>query len=67
MCQWMVKSIHIKESIIYDRVADADVKLKSSDQIAELSIRKRNIFTEQWLYPNVKMEDLRLDMIPKLQ
>jgi len=59
--------IHSYKGVIYDRVADADVKLKSSDQIAELSIRKRNIFTEQWLYPNVKLEDLRLDMIPKLQ
>ena len=59
--------IHSYKGVIYDRVADADVKLKSSDQIAELSIRKRNIFTEQWLYPNVKLEDLRLDMIPRLQ
>ena len=59
--------IHSYKGGIYDRVGDADVKLRSSDQIADLSLRKRNIYTEQWLYPHVKLEDLRLDLIPRLQ
>ena len=59
--------IHSYEGIIYDRVGDADVKVRSSDQIADLGLRKRNIYTEQWLYPHVKLQDLRLDLIPRLQ
>lgn len=59
--------IHAYKGVIYDRVGDADVKLRSSDQIADLGLRKRNIYTEQWLYPHVRLEDLRLDLIPKLQ
>ena len=59
--------IHSYKGAIYDRVGDADVKLRSSDQIADLSLRKRNIYTEQWLYPHVKLEDLHLEMLPKLQ
>ena len=59
--------IHSCKGVIYDRVGDADVKLRSSDQIADMGLRKRNIFTEQWLYPHVKLENLRLDLIPSLQ
>ena len=59
--------IHSCKGVIYDRVGDADVKLRSSDQIADLGLRKRNIFTEQWLYPHVKLEDLHLERIPVLQ
>ena len=59
--------IHLYKGSIYDRVGDADVKLRSSDQIVDLSLRRRNIYTEQWLYPHVKLEDLHLEMLPKLQ
>ncbi|MBP5640051.1 MAG: putative DNA binding domain-containing protein [Victivallales bacterium] len=59
--------IHSYKGVIYDRVGDADVRLRSSEQIADLGIRKRNIYTEQWLYPHVRLDDLRLDLIPRLQ
>ena len=59
--------IHSYKGVIYDRVGDADVRLRSSDQIADLGLRKRNIYTEQWLYPHVRLDDLRLDLIPRLQ
>ena len=59
--------IHSYKGVIYDRVGDADVRLCSSDQIADLGLRKRNIYTEQWLYPHVRLDDLRLDLIPRLQ
>ncbi len=37
--------IHSYKGCIYDRVGDVDVKLRSSDQIADLGLRKRNIYT----------------------
>ena len=48
--------------MIYDRVDDADVKVTATAQIAQMYIRKQDIFTERKIYPYVKMEDLRLDL-----
>lgn len=53
--------------MIYDRVDDADVKVTATAQIAQMYIRKQDIFTERKIYPYVKMEDLRLDLLPKLR
>ena len=36
-------------------------------QIAQMYIRKQGIFTEKKIFPYVKMEDLRLDLLPKLR
>lgn len=48
------------KKIIYDRVDDADVKVTSTSTIAQMYIRKQNIFTEKKIFPYAKMEDLRL-------
>ncbi len=57
---------HLK-GVIYDRVDDADIKLTSTSQISELCIRKQNIFTELRVYPYVELEELRLDLLPKVR
>ena len=59
--------VHSFKKVIYDRVDDADVKVTSTAQIAQMYIRKQDIFTEKKIYPYVKMEDLRLDLLPKLR
>lgn len=59
--------VHSYKKVIYDRVNDADVKITSTSQIAQMYIRKQDIFTERKIYPYVKMEDLRLDLLPKLR
>lgn len=59
--------VHSFKKIIYDRVDDADVKVTATAQIAQMYIRKQDIFTERKVYPYVKMEDLRLDLLPKLR
>lgn len=46
---------------------DADVKVTATAQIAQMYIRKQEIFTERKVYPYVKKEDLRLDLLPKLR
>lgn len=59
--------VHSYQKIIYDRVDDADVKVTATAQIAQMYIRKQGIFTERKIYPYVRMEDLRLDLLPKLR
>ena len=59
--------VHSYKKVIYDRVDDADVKVTSTSQIAAMYIRKQNIFTEKKVYPYVIIEDLRLDLLPRLR
>jgi len=56
--------VHRYKNVVYDRVDDADVKVKSTGQIAALYIRKQNIYTEKRVYPYVGESDLRLDLMP---
>jgi ATP-dependent DNA helicase RecG len=59
--------VHSCKKIIYDRVDDSDVKVTATGQIAALYIRKQNIFTEKKVYPYVRDDDLRLDLLPRLR
>ena len=59
--------VHSFKKVIYDRVDDANVKVTSTSAIAQMYIRKQNIFTEKKIYPYAKMEDLRLDLLPKIR
>ena len=59
--------VYSYKKVIYDRVDDADVKVTATAQIAQMYIRKREIFTERKVYPYVEKTDLRLDMLPKLR
>lgn len=46
---------------------DADVKVTATGAIAQMYIRKQNIFTEKKIYPYAKPEDLRLDLLSKIR
>lgn len=59
--------VHSYKKIIYDRVDDADVKVTATGVIAQMYIRKQNIFTEKKIYPYAKMDDLRLDLLSKIR
>lgn len=59
--------VHTYKRVFYDRVGDADIRVISTAQIAQMYIRKQSIFTEQRIYPYVSMEDLRIDMLPRLR
>lgn len=59
--------VHSYKKVIYDRIDDADVKVTATGAIAQMYIRKQNIFTEKKIYPYAKMEDLRLDLLPKIR
>lgn len=59
--------VHSYKKVIYDRVDDADIKVTATSQIAALYIRKQNIFTEKKVYPYVRENDLRLDLLPRIR
>ncbi|MCL2499836.1 MAG: putative DNA binding domain-containing protein [Defluviitaleaceae bacterium] len=59
--------VHSYKKTIYDRNNDSDVKVTSTSQIAALYIRKQRIFTEKKVYPYIKDEHLRMDMLPRIR
>ena len=59
--------MHSYKKVIYDRVDDADVKVTSTSQIAQMYIRKQEIFTERRIYPYATIDDLRLDLLSKVR
>ena len=59
--------VHSFKRVIYDRTHDADVKVTATAQIAQMYIRKQEIFTEQKIYPYVELGDLRLDLLNELK
>ena len=59
--------VHSYKKIIYDRVDDSDVKVTATSQIAAMYIRKQNIYTEKRIYPYVTLDDLRLDLLPRVR
>jgi len=53
---------------IYDRNEDGDFNItNSSDLVAQLSLRKSNQFTEREIFPYATLDDLRLDLIPRVK
>lgn len=59
--------VHSYKKVIYDRVNDADVKVTATTQIAQMYIRKQNIFTERKIYPYATIDDLRTDLFPRIR
>lgn len=66
--------IHVQESSqvhrcngrIYDRNEDGDLDITNHTvQVANLYQRKQSMFTENKLYPLIKLDDLRIDLIEK--
>ncbi|WP_455719853.1 RNA-binding domain-containing protein [Agathobacter sp.] len=59
--------VHSFKKIIYDRVDDADVKVTATGAIVQMYIRKQGIFTEKKIFPYARLEDLRLDLLPRIR
>ena len=59
--------VHSFKKIVYDRVDDADVKVTATGQIAAMYIRKQGIFTEKRIFRYVTIDDLRLDLLPRMR
>jgi ATP-dependent DNA helicase RecG len=50
--------IHKHSNIIYDRENDSDFRITDEARIAEMYARKRNVFSENQIFPNLHIEDL---------
>ena len=55
------------KGVAYDRVDDVDVRLVTDLQISSLYLRKRDVYTERKVYPYLRSDDLRLDLMPRVR
>ena len=61
----MSPDVHRYKGIVYDRIADADVKVSAGSQISAMYIRKSNLETERRIFPYLTTSDLRADLIDR--
>lgn len=50
--------VHKHIHIVFDRENDSDFKITDEARIAEMYARKRNVFTENQIFPNLQITDL---------
>lgn len=59
----MGPAVYRYKGVVYDRVADADVRVESDARINAIYIRKQGIYTERRILPWATMRDLSPDLI----
>jgi len=57
--------VHKHNNKIYDRENDSDFRITDEARIAEMYARKRNVFTENQIFPNLQVEDLDATLFEK--
>lgn len=59
----MGPSLYTFKGVVYDRVADADVRVKSDAQITAMMARKQSYYSERTVYSWVTEDDLEMDLL----
>ena len=59
----MGPSLYTFKGAVYDRVADADVRVKSDAQVTSMMARKRSYYSERTVYTWVTEDDLEMDLL----
>ena len=59
--------VHRFKGVVYDRRHESDVRVRETEAIAQLYIRKQDIYTERRVYPGIRKSDLRLDLVPTVK
>ncbi len=59
--------VHRFKGSVYDRLHEADVRVRATEAIAQMFIRKHEIYTERRIYPGIRKSDLKLDLIPQVK
>ncbi len=59
----MGPSLYTFKGVVYDRVADADVRVKSDAQITSMMARKQSYYSERTVYSWVTEDDLEMDLL----
>lgn len=63
----MNSSVVRYKNVVYDRVADADVRIASEMQISQMYLRKQQIFTEQRILPTLGLDDLNRELFDRVR
>ena len=59
--------VHKFKGVAYDRIADTDSKVTTDTQLAAMYIRKQEYYTERKIYPYLRIEDLRTDLLGRVR
>ena len=59
--------IHKSGGFVFDRGDAGDFRVAQPHRIAEISNRKRLTYTEDTIYPAIRPQDLRLDLLPRIR
>ena len=59
--------VHKYKKEIYDRLNDSDIRIRGTEQIRALYIRKQKNSTERMVYLDVSENDLRINMLSKIR
>jgi len=59
--------VHKHCQVIYDRENDSDFRITDEARIAEMYARKRNVFTENQIYPSLGIADLDASLFEKVK
>ena len=59
--------VHKTNGVVFDRSNDGDFRVTQPHRIAEISNRKRATYTENIIYSATTLDDLRLEMLPRLR
>ncbi|MFH1857027.1 MAG: RNA-binding domain-containing protein, partial [Candidatus Omnitrophota bacterium] len=54
--------VHMLNGVIYERENDSDIKIVDHTRISNIYFRKRDIFTENQIFPEVMFNDLKEDL-----
>lgn len=63
----MGPSLYMFKGAVYDRVADADVRVRSDAQIALMMTRKQGYYSERTVYPWVTEDDLEMGLLGEVR
>lgn len=59
--------VHKHKNIIYERENDSDFRVNDEARIADLYARKRNVFTENKIFPHLQITDLDRSLFDKVR
>lgn len=59
--------VHKYKHVVYDRISDADVKVRTDTQLSAMYIRKQEYYSERKVYRHLLPSDLRLDLLPRVR
>ena len=59
--------VHSFKKTVYDRIADADVKVTTDTQLSAMYIRKQEYYSERRVYPYLGIGDLKLNLLDRVR